>query len=294
MSWAAAATIFAAYLQSQQAEKNRQAQASANRANIQGAAVSELESTRRWETERKDEYERAREAQGELDVIGRQVWQESEYQDVSAGEREQSRREREAGINLQRRQRLDPFYQAGTRATAEQEALLGLRGEEAGTAAMGRFKESPGQRFIRERAQKSLLRGASAIGGLGGGNVRSALVEQGAGFAAQDYDRQFQRLGGLSGRGLAAAQDKYVMTGTDVGISTTRRDPYQGRGKFREYTDPMGKGFDEQSGDSKYQTAYDSWKKKKDEWQAVPWNNEWDAEYKDYDKNNPPPVRGDY
>jgi len=78
------------------------------------------------------------------------------------------------------------------------------------------------------------LRNQSAIGGIGGGNVRSALVEQGAGFAAQDYDQQLRRLDALSGRGLSSAQTatgmgagpeygtgpQYVQTGTDRGVSS--------------------------------------------------------------------------
>ena len=44
----------------------------------------------------------------------------------------------------------------------------------------------------------------SHFGGLGGGNVRSALVEQGAGFAQQDFQNQFGRLGQIAGQGQAA------------------------------------------------------------------------------------------
>lgn len=112
---------------------------------------------------------------------------------------------------------LSPYTKAGAAASDEQMALLGLRGKKAGTEAMGRFSESPGQRFMRERAEKSLLRNASAIGGLRGGNVRSALVEQGVGFAAQDYDNQLRRLSSLSGRGLDAGKTLTVR-GTGAGV----------------------------------------------------------------------------
>ncbi len=101
--------------------------------------------------------------------------------------------------------RLSPFSEAGVGALGEQQALLGLGTPEQQQAAFASFQESPGQRFIRERAQKSLLRGASAIGGIGGGNIRSALVEQGAGFAAQDFGNQFNRLGQLRTSGQQAA-----------------------------------------------------------------------------------------
>lgn len=100
---------------------------------------------------------------------------------------------------------LDPFAQAGVGALEQQQALLGLGSPEEQQAAFDQFAESPGQRFIRERAQKSLLRNSAAIGGLGGGNVRSALVEQGAGFAAQDFNNQFSRLSDLRTAGQNAA-----------------------------------------------------------------------------------------
>ena len=100
---------------------------------------------------------------------------------------------------------LNPFATAGTSALQQQQALLGMGGQSEQDAAFAAFNDSPGQKFIRERAQKSLLRNSAAIGGLGGGNVRSALVEQGAGFAAQDFNNQFTRLGDLRTAGQNAA-----------------------------------------------------------------------------------------
>jgi hypothetical protein len=116
----------------------------------------------------------------------------------------------EAGIAEQRRQfdvtqaNLKPFQEAGVGALGQQQALLGLGGQEAQQEAFAAFNESPGQKFMRDRAQKNLLRNSSAIGGLGGGNVRSALVEQGAGFAQQDFNNQFGRLGQIAGQGQNA------------------------------------------------------------------------------------------
>lgn len=117
-----------------------------------------------------------------------------------------------AGIAEQRRQfdltqeSFKPFRDAGVSAIAQQQALLGLSGQEAQQAALDQFNQSPGQQFLRDRAQKNLLRNSAAIGGLGGGNVRSALVEQGVGFAQQDFNNQFGRLGQLAGQGQAATQ----------------------------------------------------------------------------------------
>ena len=116
----------------------------------------------------------------------------------------------EAGIAEQRRQfditqgNLQPFQEAGVGALGQQQALLGLSGQDAQNEAFAAFNESPGQKFIRDRAQRNLTRNASAIGGLGGGNVRSALVEQGAGFAQQDFTNQFGRLGQMAGQGQSA------------------------------------------------------------------------------------------
>jgi hypothetical protein len=116
----------------------------------------------------------------------------------------------DAGIAEQRRQfdvtqgNLQPFQEAGVGALGQQQALLGLSGQDAQNEAFAAFNESPGQKFMRDRAQKNLLRNSSAIGGLGGGNIRSALVEQGAGFAQQDYNNQFARLGQIAGQGQAA------------------------------------------------------------------------------------------
>lgn len=97
-----------------------------------------------------------------------------------------------------------PFQEAGVGALQQQQALLGLSGQDAQQAAFAGLEQSPGQRFLQERAQRNLLRNASAIGGLGGGNVRSALVQQGVGFGQQDIQNQFGRLGQLSGRGQQA------------------------------------------------------------------------------------------
>jgi hypothetical protein len=123
-----------------------------------------------------------------------------------------------AGIEEQRRQfditqgNLQPFQEAGVGALGQQQALLGLSGQEAQQAAFSGLEESAGQRFLRDRQQKALLRNSAAIGGLGGGNVRTALQEQSVGFAQQDIQNQFGRLGQLAGQGQQA-----VTTGGQLG-----------------------------------------------------------------------------
>ena len=116
-----------------------------------------------------------------------------------------------AGVEEQRRQfdisteGLKPFQEAGVSAIGQQQALLGLSGQEAQQQAFSGLEESAGQRFLRDRQEKALLRNASAIGGLGGGNVRTALQQQAAGFAQQDIENQFGRLGQLAGQGQGAS-----------------------------------------------------------------------------------------
>jgi len=101
---------------------------------------------------------------------------------------------------------LRPRLEAEAAALGQQQALIGLSGQQAQAEALQAIEQSPGQKFLRDRAQRNLLRNASAIGGLGGGNVRSALVQQGVGFAQQDIQNQFGRLGQIAGQGQAAIQ----------------------------------------------------------------------------------------
>lgn len=49
-----------------------------------------------------------------------------------------------------------------------------------------------------------MLRNQAAIGGLGGGNVRTALQEQAFGIASQQLGERKDRLAGLAGAGLSA------------------------------------------------------------------------------------------
>ena len=102
---------------------------------------------------------------------------------------------------------LGPSIEAGDSARQQQMALLGLLGPEAQQAAQAQFQQSPGQQFIRERQERALTRNQAAMGGLGGGNIKTALQQQAAGFASQDFNNQFNRLGGLSGAGNNAVSN---------------------------------------------------------------------------------------
>ena len=93
-------------------------------------------------------------------------------------------------------QYLSPYATAGTDALQQQVALTGAMDTSLPQLDYGTFEESAGQKFLRERQEQSLLRNQAAIGGLGGGNVRTALQEQAYGIASQQeeswYARQMQ------------------------------------------------------------------------------------------------------
>lgn len=100
---------------------------------------------------------------------------------------------------------LAPFSTGGLQAFNRQAALSGALGPEAQAEAIAGFTESPAQQFLREQGERAVLRGASATGGLGGGEVQKALQRHGIGLAAQEFDKAFGRLGALSEIGAGAA-----------------------------------------------------------------------------------------
>ena len=130
------------------------------------------------------------------------------------------RKAEELGVEAQRQQlattegRISPFTEAGTAALAEQQALLGLSGQEAQQAAFSGIQESAGQQFLRKRQEKAILRHASATGGLDGGNVLNQLQENAFGLAQTEIQNQFGRLGQLAGRGQDAAVNLGQFGGT--------------------------------------------------------------------------------
>ena len=115
---------------------------------------------------------------------------------------------RSLNIGLKEQQaQLNPFAKAGLGALEQQQALLGLGTPEQQAAAQAALTETPGQKFIRDRQQKALLRGAAATGGLRGGNVLTALQQQAAGFAQQSLGDQQGHLQNLIGGGQNAASE---------------------------------------------------------------------------------------
>lgn len=96
---------------------------------------------------------------------------------------------------------MQPYMQAGGQAFDMQAAMSGAMGPEAQAQAYQNIQVSPGQQFIRDRAQKSLMQNQAITGNLGGGRTQIGLQEQAMGFAMQDADNMFNRLGTISAPG---------------------------------------------------------------------------------------------
>lgn len=111
-----------------------------------------------------------------------------------------------------------PFMQQGQGANSMQAALSGALGPAAQAEAFRNFNSSPGQQFLQDRGEQAVLRNASATGGLGGGRVMQELQRQGIGFAQQDLNDQFARLGNVADRGMQGAQGIGQLAGIGAGV----------------------------------------------------------------------------
>lgn len=161
--------------------------------------------------------------------------------DIFGGGSEKRAAEAEAagiteGIEEQRRQfdltREDfaPSIEAGDVSRERLLEFLGVRGPEAEQAAISGFIESPGQKFLRERGERAVLRNAAATGGLQGGNVLAELQRRGIGTAATQLGERKSRLAGVAGGGTGAVG---VQAGVGAGISSNIAQLLAGRGEAR-------------------------------------------------------------
>lgn len=80
-----------------------------------------------------------------------------------------------------------------------EQALTGVLGPEAQQEAFTNFLESPGQEFLRKEQEQALLRNEAAIGGLGGGRVRTALQEQAFGRASTNLQQALENIRSVRG-----------------------------------------------------------------------------------------------
>ena len=117
----------------------------------------------------------------------------------------------QAGIDEQKRQfdklveLMSPYVTAGTGAMAEQQALIGLKGQEAQAAAVAQQEQSPIFQALTQQGENAILQNASATGGLRGGNVQVALSQFRPQVLNSLIEQQYNRLGGFTRTGQAAA-----------------------------------------------------------------------------------------
>ena len=109
-------------------------------------------------------------------------------------------------------QNFDPFMQQGGQAFDLQSAYSGASGPEAQAQAFANFQSSPQQAFLQSQGEEAIRRNAAATGELGGAKTQQALMQYGQGLASQDFQQQFQNLGGLSQMGLGATGTVGQMT----------------------------------------------------------------------------------
>ena len=115
------------------------------------------------------------------------------------------------GISEQRRQfdalqaLLKPYTEAGLPALEQQQAFLGLRGQDAERAAIERIQGGVGFQEAVRQGEEALLQRASATGGLRGGNVQAALAQFRPALLNQAIEQQYSRLGGMTTLGQQSA-----------------------------------------------------------------------------------------
>ncbi len=166
---------------------------------------------------------------------------------LTGEDKRQRRSEQEILAEQQRqfditREDFAPFREGGAAAFGGLQEFLGLRGQEAEQAAISGFRESPGQVFLRERQERALLRNQAALGGLGGGNVRTALQEQAFGIASTQLGERKDRLAQVAGIGAgstaAGAQIGAGLSGniaqTRIGFESARRAQEQADAQARQ------------------------------------------------------------
>jgi hypothetical protein len=93
--------------------------------------------------------------------------------------------------------------QTGLTATSD---LLGLNGQPAADAAMTRYQQSPGYQFQFDEGVRATDAAQAANGMFRSGATGKALEKFGQGLANTDFGTYYNRLAGLAGGGLTAAQ----------------------------------------------------------------------------------------
>ena len=93
---------------------------------------------------------------------------------------------------------LQGYAPPGAVAYAMQQALAGMLGTEAQTAAIKKIEQGGGFQAAVRSGEEALLQRASATGGLRGGNLQAALAQFRPAMLESAINQQYGRLGGFS------------------------------------------------------------------------------------------------
>lgn len=111
------------------------------------------------------------------------------------------------GIDEERRQydttRADlmPWLQGGQQALGGLLDIVGLNGADKQQASITGIQNSPLFQSEYRQGTEAILQNAAATGGLRGGNTQHSLFNLGSDLLAQEIERQYAKLGGISGAG---------------------------------------------------------------------------------------------
>jgi hypothetical protein len=100
-----------------------------------------------------------------------------------------------------------PYTGFGSAAIGPLGDLLGLNGPDAAAKAMAALKSSPVFTSLFNTGQEAVLQNASATGGVRGGNVQTALAENGENTFAKVIQDQIERLMGGAQLGAQATDN---------------------------------------------------------------------------------------
>lgn len=113
--------------------------------------------------------------------------------------------QKSAGYLGQAVDQFDPYNQAGVSATNTLAGSLGLGSDADRAAAQGAFQAGPGYQWAVDQAQQGVNRSAAAAGQSYSGNALIASQDRANQLANQEFGSWQDRLAGLSGQGLNAA-----------------------------------------------------------------------------------------
>jgi len=108
-------------------------------------------------------------------------------------------------LAAQQRADLAPWRTTGGVANTASADLLGLNGQDAATAAMGNFQQSPGYQWSFNEGRRAVDATQAATGMFRSGATDKALLKFGTGLADQEFSNYYNRLFDMSKVGETAA-----------------------------------------------------------------------------------------